>query len=413
MAGEEQFLLKHFREHYSRHPVAGPPEISAREFGVGAFGQKIVRRHLSFASDEKFNFFLREETPFFVSYSSALYKFPERRPMESKELLGADLVYEFDADDLASDCRQKHDRWKCPSCGKEGKGRQLKCDQCGSGTNVDEWFCGNCLNVAKEKVIALLDFLQNDFGFSDGISINFSGRAGYHVHVRSSGIRQLPNSARIELIDYLTANNFSIFSHFKKDGAMLRGPELAGARGWPKRILGEISALLEKEDAERIAVLGSITMAQARKMLSEKGMILNALKRGVLPSVFGRVSSKHESKSDLFWQNFVKSVVEKIAPIDRQTSVDINKIVRVPETLHGETGLVACNVPAGALSSFDPLRDAVVFGSKETVKVLIDKAPSFYLGGGNFGPFNAERAELPVGAAVFLLGRKAAVLEGV
>ncbi len=404
-------MLKQFKDFYSRRTVSEPPDIASREFGIGAFGRKIVQRHLSFPSSQHFNSFLRDSTPFFVSYSSALYRFPDRRPMEAKEMLGADLVYEFDADDLMADCSREHDSWKCPSCGKSGRGRQLKCDQCGSGTTVDEWFCEKCLGIARDKVIALLDFLQNDFGFSDGVTVNFSGRAGYHVHVRSQAARGLSASARIELIDYLTANNLSIFSHFAKDGAMLKGPPLADASGWPKRILGELSALLEKGDPERIAVLGGVSTAQAKKLLAEKVIVLDAIKkRGVLPGVFGRTSERKESKSDVFWENFIKSVIEKIAPIDRQTSMDINKIVRVPETLHGETGLVAKVVPIGGLRSFNPLDDALAFGGEDTVKVFITKAPCFYLGGQRFGPFESQSAELPLNAAVFLIARGAASL---
>ncbi|MCX6798970.1 MAG: hypothetical protein NTW59_02630 [Candidatus Diapherotrites archaeon] len=411
MVGEQEFLLAQFRRYYEKHAVSEPPDISAREFGVGAFGQKIVKRHLSFNSSADFNSFLRKETPLFVSYSSALYKYPDKRPMDAKEMVCADLVYEFDADDLPCDCRQQHDSWRCPACNADGKGRQLKCDKCGSTTQVSEWFCEKCLGVAKEKVSVLLDFLRSDFGFEEGVVVNFSGRAGYHVHVRSKDVRALPAGARIELIDYLTANNLNIFSHFKKEGSLLQGTPLPQARGWQLRILSEVTALLQGGDAERIAVFGNITSSQAKKMLAEKEIILKAIKeKGVLPSVLGRASAHKESQSDRFWGSFIKSVIERIAPIDRQTSTDINKIVRVPETLHGETGLVAAKVPIEGLKGFDPLRDAVAFPAGETVNVLIDKAPSFYLGETKFGPFSGERAELPLHAAVFLLGRGAATL---
>ena len=414
MPGEEQFLLKHFRCFYSKHAVSEPPEIAAREFGIGAFGQKISKRHLSFANLQEFNAFLGRETPFFVSYSSALYRFPARRPMEAKELLEADLVYEFDADDLPTQCKQQHDSWQCRGCGRQGKGRQLLCDECGAATKVEEWFCPECLGEAKKKVFNLLDFLRNDFGFQEGISINFSGRAGYHVHVRSKAVRSLSNAARLELIDYLTANNLNMFSHFKKEGALFKVVEGAGGVGWSKRILSAVTELLGEGNPDKIAVYGGITTSQAKRLLAEKEMILHSIgRRGVLPSFFGRASSSRESQSDRFWQSFIHSVVEKIAPIDRQTSLDISKIVRVPATLHGSTGLIAARVPVERLHSFEPLRDAIAFHGKETVKVFINKAPKFHLAEQSFGPFVEQQAELPLSAAIYLLARNSARLLGV
>src|SRR3989338_1942465 len=125
--------------------------------------------------------------------------------------------------------------------------------------------------------------------------------------------------------------------------------------------------------------MGGISLAEAKRLVRERKAILSSIKeRSTIHSVFGRVSSTGESKSDKFWQNFLNSIVEKIAPIDRQTSVDLNKIVRVPETLHGETGLVSRELPKEALKSFNPFDDAIAFSGDETVRVFISKAPSFY-----------------------------------
>ena len=411
MAGEEAFLRKRFQGFYSGREIAGPPELESREFGYGVFGRKIANRNMAFSSGKEFNNFLRNQVPFFVSYSSALYKFPSGRPMDAKGLFAADLVYEFDADDLPTECKQRHDSWQCPKCGRKGNGRQLQCDECGTPTRLEEWFCPECLGVARDKVFSLLEFLENDFGFSEGIAINFSGRAGYHVHVRSDSVRQLPNTARIELIDYLTAAGLNIFSHFKKENTFFSFQGMKGNAGWPQRILSELVRLLEGGDAERISVMGGISLAEAKRLVRERKAILSSIKeRSTIPSVFGRVSSTGESKSDKFWQNFLNSIVEKIAPIDRQTSVDLNKIVRVPETLHGETGLVSRELPKEALKSFNPFDDAIAFSGDETVRVFISKAPSFYLSGQRFGPFEGQEAELPLFAAVFLLARGAALL---
>ena len=45
------------------------------------------------------NDFLRNDSPLF-SYSNSCYKFPSNTPMVTKEWIKADLIYEFDADEL-------------------------------------------------------------------------------------------------------------------------------------------------------------------------------------------------------------------------------------------------------------------------------------------------------------------------
>jgi len=411
MTGEEAFLRKHFQEFYKGKEIAGPPELEAREFGFGVFQRKIANRNLAFSSKQAFNQFLQERVPFFVSYSSALYKFPGRRPMEAKELFSADLVYEFDADDLPTKCKEEHDSWSCPKCGKSGKGRQLACDECGTGTKVEEWYCPKCLDAAKQKVFALLAFIEKDFGFSEGIAINFSGRAGYHLHIRTDAVRQLSHAARIELIDYLTANGLNIFSHFKKEDTFFSCPSFGKGGGWPQRILSELVKLLEEGSAEKIAVMGNTTLPMAKRLVKERKMILESIKeRQTIPSIFGRVSSKGESQSDKFWQSFLNSIVANIAPIDRQTSTDIYKIVRVPETLHGGTGFISTDLTIEELKKFNPFDDALAFSKEATVKVFINRAPTIYLAGTSFGPFKEQQAELPLNSAIFLLGRGAASL---
>lgn len=128
---EEAFLKRKFQQYYQAHLVKEPPSIEKREFGFGVFGKKISERHFAFKNYGNFNDFLRNEVPFFASYSAAHYEFPEATPMQSKNFLGSDLVWEFDADDFKTPCAENHTLWKCPKCGLTGKGRLGYCTACG------------------------------------------------------------------------------------------------------------------------------------------------------------------------------------------------------------------------------------------------------------------------------------------
>ncbi len=403
---EEQFLLNNFREFYAGHSV-DVPAIGEREFGIGSFGKKIAKRHLSFPSQNELNSFLRETVPLFISYSVAYYEQPTATPMRRKGFLGADIVYEFDADDLKTDCKQGHDSWRCNSCQERGKGTLDSCPKCGAAVQKEQWFCPKCLEQTKKHVFRLLDFIGNDFSLREKISVNFSGNAGYHVHLRGNTVRFLSQEARVELLDYLTAKDLDLGKHgFGESGKMFLCPLSGKTSGWGKRLLASLFALFEEADSEKIAALGGIPYARANELVANKELVLRTMKeKGILFSISGR-------KNKQFWLSLLTHLVEKNAlAIDRQTSIDISKIIRVPETLHGGSGLLAKDIPLQHLKEFNPLDSAVVF-SDRGVKVFINSSPKFYLKGNWFGPFNQEEAELPLYAAIYLIARKSARLVG-
>lgn len=401
---EENFLREKFRAYYAKNYVKEPPSIEMREFGTGSYGKKISNRHFSFKSHEELDNYLRNEVPFYISSSSAYYMFPERKPMDAKKILGADLIYEFDADDIKTNCKEKHDSWCCAKCGATGFGNIENCTNCGERVSVEQWFCNECLGETKKQVFKLLDFLETDFGFKE-ISVNFSGNAGYHVHVRSKEIRELKQGARIELLDYLTATNINFNAlGFSKEGKMMRCPVPEKTSGWGKKILNSLSNFFNEADAQKIAAIGGIPLQKAKDLISKKELLLkNLSEKGVL------LSPGTRNDAD-FWNSIFEYVRAEVSlDIDRQTSVDISKVVRVPETIHGGTGLLAKKIPREKLSEFDPFSDAVVFGDTK-VRVFINKAPKLIFGGEEYGPFDNFEGLIPEYLAIYLIARNSAKL---
>ncbi len=400
---EEAFLAERFRSFYSSQRIEEPPAIEKREFGIGEFGKKISQRHLAFPNLDSFNIFLRQETPFFVSYSAAYYKDPAARPMEAKQWEGADLVFEFDADDLKTDCKLEHDSWECTQCKSTGKGNPEACTQCGSSVRVEEWVCPKCLKAVQRQADSLLDLLETELGFSEKIALNFSGSKGIHVHIRSEQARKLSPDARIEVLDFLTGQGLDLEQlGFVERNKTVYGPPLAKAKGWQKRILQALLELVESNDATRFAVAGNIAVRTAEKLLEKKESMAENIRKGIFPST--------TSKPISFWGSVLTFVSDALKlDIDRQTSLDRFKIIRVPETLHGSTGLKASKLDLKHWKEFDALADTVVFGDSP-VKIVISKTPGFFLKNQWFGPFKEQEEELPEFAAVFLLARGAAKL---
>ncbi len=401
---EQDFLKKNFSDFYKKNFIEDPPEPEQREFGIGEFGRKITQRHLSFSSIREFNYFLQKETPFFVSCSTALYSQPAARPMQAKGFLQGDIVYEFDADDIKTPCKQVHDSWKCPRCNAEGKGAIELCTECGAPVKVEQWFCEECLGEAKKQIFELKEFLENDFAFTEGISINFSGSAGFHFHLRGKSIRQLKQAARIELLDFLTGANLDLGAiGFVENGKSLDCPK-PSALGWAQKIMSGLRDLVENAPSDKIAAIAGVRDSNAKKFLEKKQRILEGIEKGML---FPFPTKKTRE----FWLALAKFVVEKKKlDIDRQTSMDLNKIIRVPGTIHGGTGFIAKKISWEELKKFNAFTDALAFPQGKTVRVLIDKAPKFNLGSESFGPFQNSEAELPLNAVVFLVAKQAAKL---
>lgn len=398
------FLHDRFQYYYRNHNIPAPPMPEQREFGIGEFGKKIVKRHIAFDSASSMNQFLQASVPLYISYSNAYYRYPSRTPMPAKEFLQADLVYEFDSDDIKTDCKEKHDSWTCRKCGNSGKGSIDNCTNCGAGVEREQWVCSSCLDEAKQQTLRLLDFLSSDFNITDGISVNYSGAKGFHVHVRHKSILPLSQHARIELLDYLTAEQLLPESH-GFDVKLLACPLPKEAVGWQKRILNRLIRIIETSDSQELAVIGNISNALAKKLISKQGTIISSIGSGRLMQFEGRSSEK-------FWKSLIgHAVAGESLKIDRQTSVDMHKIIRLPETLHGGTGLAAKSVEPEKLKAFSPLSDAIVF-SEKPASIKASNVPRFELNKKEFGPYSNEKAELPEYAAVYLIARGAAELNG-
>lgn len=404
---EQEFLKKYFREYYYKTEIHYPTRPQHREFGIGEFGKKIVKRHLAFPDKKVFNSFLQQDAPFYVSASASLYKFPDARPMEKKEIFGSELIYEFDADDIKTKCKEEHDSWRCTQCNAFGSGTVEKCASCGSSSlQLEQWFCPACIDETKKQVFDLIDILKQDFGIDEGLYINFSGNAGFHVHVENLAVEKLSKEARIQLLDYLTLHeiNLELLGFFldKKTFVAPKDPVF----GQIKRIKDALHSLLLNSDASELATYGLIQKSKLKSVLQNKALVLEGLSSGTLFALEGGAEITKK-----FWHNILSHIVSKTSlDIDRQTSSDIYKLVRVPNTIHGGTGLIAKVLDSSeSLSKFDAFKDSIAFFDART-NVYITKVPRFYLYGNYFGPYEDSKLELPNYAAIYLVAKGKAKL---
>jgi len=325
------------------------PRLEQREFGIGNL-KKIDARHLCFASLGDFRRYLCANTPMFVSHSTSYYEFPGATPIQKKQRRGADLVFDLDIH-------------------AEGK--------------YGAFFL---LDKVKEELVRLVDdFIINDFGCKE-VMVAFSGNRGYHVHVRDEEFLPLGGDERRELVDYVMGNGLDYLQFFssadtKPPRLMGPRPEEGGYRGRMAR--GTIRLLTEKP------------AAISRLFSNEKQR--DFFISGIRDGNWSRTSLKFEDLKKKL------GIVAETLPVssvntDAGVTQDLSKLIRVPNSIHGETGLVARIVED--VSKFEPLRDAFI-ENKEIVQVrFTEDVPALAIGGETLGPFKKDEKKemaLPVG----------------
>ncbi|MCD6480148.1 hypothetical protein J7L65_05120, partial [Candidatus Bathyarchaeota archaeon] len=337
-------------------------------------------------------------------YSSAYYENPEAE-MERKGWLGADLIFDIDADHIETPCKAEHDRWRCKDCGFEGRGETPeRCPRCG-GTSFKEekWICNRCLDAARHEAQKLLDILIGDFGFSpiDELEVSFTGHRGYHIHVSSPNIRELDQPARREIVDYILGTGIKAELHgFKPSLERLT----TGEGGWRDRLIKALYDYLEEADLKALMEAG-LSRATASKILEIKDRLLQILWDG-RPGLALRLIRRRTL------DKLVEAAVGREASaIDTVVTTDLHRLIRLPGTLHGKTGLIAQRVSVEGLDDYDPLVEAVAF-KDGMLKVYVERAPRFSIGGAFYGPYIGEEVELPMEAALYLLCKGAARLAG-
>jgi len=325
-----------------------PPRFARREFGFMFWEAGMMQRHQSFKSAEALRDFLAQRTPMHVYYSSAYYDKPGAPTMEEKGWLGADLVFDLDADHIA---------------------------------RVQGMPYEAMLEEVKSEIIKIVDeYLLVDFGFDpSSILISFSGGRGYHIHVRDPRVWELQSHERREIVDYITGTELDADGLFRrvplevkrfKDRATVKYRHempRPGEPGWPGRLARGVVAAAERLEAmpreEAVRELAGVQGVGAKMageirdaLFSRRGgdRGIDKLRRGDI-DIF---------PSDRYLEPFRRIFVPPALDLgkretDEPVTSDIKRLIRMPHSLHGKTGLAVVPMRREDLESFLPLRDAV------------------------------------------------------
>jgi DNA primase small subunit len=394
------FVYEKFSDFY-RDPatvIPSPILLGQRELGFLLFKERIMLRHKVFARNSDLKLFLGEKVPSDVYRSCAYYENPAAE-MDKKGWLGADLVFDIDADHIYTSCNKIHDKWTCKMCGLMDNGEPPKhCPKCG-GEKFDAktWVCEQCLGSAKEETAKLIAILQNDFGFSDEeIHVFFSGHRGYHVHVENEAVKTLDAIARKEIVDYVTGLGLIISERGRK-GKKPSEKFFLSDFAWNKRIKQGMRRFISTASLDDLKNIGLKRASNA--VFNNKELILSRC----IDKGFWDSASRVKFGT---WQKIAEHVKDvESAKIDTVVTTDTHRLIRMNGTLHGKTGLKKVEFSTNRLEDFDPFKEAVAFKGGE-VKMIVSDVPKFSLGGNVFGPYKRKTVELPTAAAVLLICKK-------
>ncbi len=367
-------------------------------------------RHIGLGSHEELVQTLVDSPPQGAYHSTAFYSVPVAKIMEEKGWLGAELVFDIDADHLRSPCVAEHDAWFCKErdCGAIGHGEPPQtCPSCGSSSlAVRKWLCDRCLGEAKSQTIRLYDkFLVEDLGIDPAtIVLNYSGHRGYHVRVNSEEVNRLDSTARIELVHFFKGTGIDsekLVRHVREAIVIPTRQE----SGWAGRVAEALLHFIANIDAYE----GNERWVSILKEKRAREELLAGLGREP-PILRGDIKGLGVKS----WREIVARAVEQNGiKIEEPVTHDVHRIIRLIGSLNGKTGFLVKRLSREEIDVFDPFVDSVVMSGELRVRVrsMPLPVPRFKIGGEIYGPYNDEHVDLPMGAAVFLLCKGVATIE--
>ena len=394
MDSNSRFLLKAFRKYYRDDPVIMPSRFSRREFGFMFFDRNFVQRHMGFVRPADINSFMVTQVPSHSYYSTAYYRKPDAPTMEEKEWLGADLIFDLDADHLVG---------------------------------ADKMSYSEMLEQIKKEMINLVDsFLFGDLGFSDDqVSIVFSGGRGYHAHIEVSNVLGLGTHERREIVDYVTSKGLDIdkvfpFFSYVSSTAKVNGIDRANvsrirmippadAGGWRLRMRNGLKDVVNDVcdmDPKDIKKKYPSIKTSATKSIENYQNDLRKSRELIFQN--NKMSTLGKNTQEFLIKIMAEDMAFRLSgEVDEPVTADIKRLIRLPGSVHGKSGLRVMPLTRDELTDFDPLIDAVPKQySDEEVTITMRRDTEITIKNQHFKLSGTTK--VPEYAAVFLIGRKMA-----
>ncbi len=388
-------LHRWFRAYYASERIVPPTRFGRRDFGFMFFDRGFMLRHTAFTRASELSHFLVDRVPAHAYHSTAYYKEPAAATMAEKGWLGADLIFDLDADHL---------------------------------DGAESMSYEEMLAQIKVEFIKLVDvFLIGDLGFdTDDVHIVFSGGRGYHAHISHPKVQSLDSHERREVVDYVTGNGLdmewafpaqtSMAKEFRDRTVVYRTRSIppTSAGGWRGRMrqgLEELVEEMENSAPEELRQALPALEGTSDRVIQAMRRDLFSTTKGVRGTDLLLEKGNLEALSRQNYQDLLLKVLEEnIAPrfkgeVDEPVTSDVKRLIRLPYSLHGKTGLRVTPLTRDQLDDFEPLRDAIPGAfTDEPLRVMSEGRVEASIRGERF-VVDGE-GELPTYAAVFMAAKR-------
>lgn len=293
---ESEFKLKnYFSRYYDSWTLRGPELIQSREIGfIPFFGTMI--RHRKASSLKEMDNFVKTAIPRHLYYSSAYYRKPDEKKMMEKEWMGAELIFDLDADHAEDAKKMTYEE---------------------------------TLDLIREHTVRLIEkYLTKTLGFDENeIKLFFSGGRGYHVHVLSDRVYPMASDSRREIATFIRGEglNMEEFLRIYKTTPLDHG-------GW----VSETATMVRRE-------MGFPTNLPGGNPLIE----------------IGSLKSSGVRKQKAVAKALEELKATKMAEIDEPVTTDVHRLIRYPGSLHGKTGFEVKEINLDELHNFEPLEECI------------------------------------------------------
>jgi len=364
-----EFLRQRFTDYYKKTVLVAPSSLEQREWGFVLFNPHSdamrMRRHVGFSCRDELFEYIKNLIPQHTYYSTAYYEKPDAGTMSDKGWCGADLIFDLDADHIM---RGPYDMM---------------------------------LARVKEETEKLIAMLIDEFGIDPKtIELVFSGGRGYHVHVKDIAFRGWGSTERRELIDYVCGIGID-------PAAMLSG-KILPTPGWQTRYREAlleyfrwIGNLTDEEAIAHLTAIEGIGKESAATFLKKRDEIVREIERHPTRMILKhRVINAILSRQD---GEFKKRLLSRAALADEPVTTDTKRLIRMPTSLHGGSGMRVQPLELRDLPDFNPLVDAVVFSLRDVRVDLIHPLTMSMLG----STYELQKGinTVPEAVAVFLCCR--------
>ncbi len=295
-------------------------KFSTREFGFANLGGKFFR-NMSFENPKALIEFLVDRTPYHA-YVGASYNAPPSRedPIHTLEWLGHELVFDIDLNEYDAV-------------------RQFVCE-CQGADQV----CMRCWELVNLAVRIIDETLRLDFGMNE-ITWNFSGRRGVHGWIFDHAAFSLNQEQRMSIIDYLSVIHGEAETARVQDRTKL-----------PYDFQNRIEHTVFKYFLRNVR----------RKDLIDLGF-----SSGIASNVMKQIEHQEGQIDENLLRNFnlrvakidkYDEILRRWVPrIDHKVTIDLRRLLRLPNSIHGKTGKVARILDPSDMFSFNPEEEPSIF----------------------------------------------------